>query len=100
MSVSFDGASTLQAATSHQCSRDADGDGEGVEGGRNGYSSDSVEAALIRDKLHVVPSENHDQMEEEASDSEETPCSSSGTDGEGVGATLIMLYNSTMSLVQ
>jgi len=26
-------------------------------------------------------------MEEEASDPEETPCSSSGTDGEGVGAT-------------
>jgi len=84
MSVSFDGASTLQAATSHQCSRDANGDGEG---GRNGYPSDSVEAALIRDKLRVVSSENHDQMDEEASDSEETPCSSSGTDGEGVGAT-------------
>jgi len=85
MSVSFDKASTLQAATSHQCSRDADGDGEG---GRNGYPSDSVEAALIRDKLHVVSSEDHDQMQEEVSDSEETPCSSRGTDGEGVGATL------------
>ena len=84
MSVSFDGASTLQAATSHQCSRDADGDGEG---GRNGYPSDSVVSALIRDKLHVVSSENHDQIKEEASDSEETPCSSSGPDGEGVGAT-------------
>jgi len=84
MSVSFDSALTLQAATSHQCSRDADGDGER---GRNGYPSDSAEAALIRDKLHVVTSENHDQMDEEASDSEETPCSSSGTDGEGVGAT-------------
>jgi len=45
MSVSFNEASTLQAATSHQCSRDADGDGEG---GRNGYPSDSVETALIR----------------------------------------------------
>ena len=36
MSVSFDSMQT-QAATSHQCSRDADGDGEG---GRNGYPSD------------------------------------------------------------
>jgi len=84
MSVSFDSASTLQAATSHQCSHDADGDGEG---GRNGYPSDSVEAALIRDKLDVVSSENHDQMEGEASGSEETPYSSSGSDGEGVGST-------------
>jgi len=84
MSVSFDSASTLQAATSHQCSRNVDGDGEG---GRNGYPSDSVEAALIREKLYVVPSEDHDQMEEEASDSEEASCPSSGTDGEGVGAT-------------
>jgi len=83
MSVSFDEASTLQAATSHQCSRDADGDGEG---GRNGYPSDSVEVALIRDKFDVS-SEDHDQMQEEASDSEETPCTSSDTDGEGVGAT-------------
>ena len=48
-----------------------------------------MEAALIRDKLHVVPSENHDQMDDEASDSEETPCSSSGTDGEGVDATVV-----------
>jgi len=88
MSVSFDKASTLQAAISHQCSRDADGDGER---GRNGYPSDSVEAALIRDKLHVVPSEDHDQMEEEASDSKETPYSSSGTDSEGVGATVFIV---------
>jgi len=87
MSVSFDKASTLQAATSHQCSRDADCDGEG---GRNGYPSDSVEAALIRDKLHVVSSENHDQVDEEASGSEETPCSSSGSDGEGVGTTVLI----------
>ena len=87
MSVSFDNAVTLQSVTSHQCSRDADGDGEG---GRNGYPSDSVEAALIRDKLHVVISENHDQMDEVASDSEETPCSSSGTGGEGVGATGVL----------
>ena len=78
MSVSFDNASTLQAATSHQCSRDADGDGEG---GRNGYPSDSVKAALIRDKFDVVPSGDHDQMQEEASDHEETSCSSSDTDG-------------------
>jgi len=84
MSVSFDKAPTLQAAISHQCSRDADGNGEG---GRNGYPSDSVEAALIRDKFDVVPSEDHDQMQEEASDSEETPCTSSGSDGEGVGTT-------------
>jgi len=84
MSVSVNEASTLQAATTHQCSRDADGDGEG---GRNGYPSDSVEAALIRDKFDVVPSEDHDQMHEDAFDSEETPCTSSDTDGEGVGAT-------------
>jgi len=79
MSVSFDSTATLQTATSHQCSRDADGDGEG---GRNGYPSDSVEAALIRGELYVVPSEDHDQMEEEASDSEEAPCPSSDSDGE------------------
>jgi len=91
MSVSFDKASTLQAATSHQCSRDADGDGDG-EGGRNGYPSDSVEAALIRDKIHVVPSEDHDQMERKASDSEETPCTSSDIYGEGVGATVHPFY--------
>ena len=84
MSVSFNEAPARQAATSHQCSRDVDGDGEG---GRNGYHSDSVEAALIRDKFDVVPSEDHDQMQEEASDSEETPYTSSDTDGEGVGAT-------------
>ena len=46
-----------------------------------------MKAALIREKLYVVPSEDHDQMEEEASDSEEAPCSWSGTDGEGDGAT-------------
>jgi len=58
------------------------------------YPSDSVEAALIREKLYVVPSEDHDQMEKEASDSEEAPCPSSdsdgeadSTDGEGAGAT-------------
>jgi len=84
LSVSFNEASTLQAVTSHQCSRDAYGN---VEGGRNGYPSDSVEAALIRDKFDVVPSEDHDQMQEEASVCEETPCTSSDTDGEGVGAT-------------
>jgi len=52
-----------------------------------------VEAALIRDKLHVVPSEDHDQMEDEASDSEETPYSSSCTEGEGVGATVFFVIN-------
>ena len=49
-----------------------------------------MEAALIRDKIHVVTSKDHDQMDEEASDSEETPCSSSGSDGEGVGTTLCL----------
>jgi len=67
MSVSFDSASTLQAATSHQCSRDTDEDGEG---GQNGYPSDSVEAAVTKKKLFVVHSEDHDRMEEEPSDSE------------------------------
>ena len=47
-----------------------------------------MEAALIRDKFDVVPSEDHDQMQEEASDSEETPYTSSDTDGEGVGTTV------------
>jgi len=58
------------------------------EAGRNGYPSDSVEAALIREKFYVVSSEDHDRMEEEASDSEEAPCPSSGMDGEGVGRQL------------
>jgi len=95
MSVSFDSASTLQAATSHQCSRDADGDGEG---GRNGYPSDSAEAALTSKKFYVVQSEDHDRMEEEPFDSEEAPCPTSddesldedeanSSDGEGAGAT-------------
>ena len=77
MSVSCSTASTLQTATSHQCSRDADGDGEG---GRNGYPSDSMKAALIRDKFYVDPSEDHDRMEEEESDSEDAPCPSSDSD--------------------
>jgi len=87
MSVSCSTASTLQAATSHQCSRDADGDGKG---GRNGYPSDSVKAALTREKLYVDQSEDHDRIEEEVSDSEEAFCPSSeadSSDGEGVGAT-------------
>jgi len=93
MSVSFDSESTLQAATSHQCSRDADGDGEG---GRNGYPSDSVKAALTREKYYVDQSEDHDRMEEDTFDSEKAPCPSSddeseanNSDGEGVGATII-----------
>ena len=49
-----------------------------------------MEVALIRDKFDVS-SEDHDQMQEEASDSEETPCTSSDTDGEGVGATYAKL---------
>ena len=69
----------LPPAINAVVNRDADGDGEG---GRNGYPSDSVEAALIRGELYVVPSEDHDQMEEEASDSEEAPCPSSDSDGE------------------
>ena len=72
MSVSFDSALTLQAATSHQCSHDTDGDGEG---GRNGYPSDSAKATLTREKYHVDVSEDHDHMGEEPSDSEEAPCS-------------------------
>jgi len=72
MSVSFDSALTLQAATSHQCSRDANGDGEG---GRNGYHSDSAKATLTREKMYVDDPEDHDQIEEEPSDSEEAPCS-------------------------
>jgi len=72
MSVSFDSASTLQAATSHQCSRDADGDGEG---GRNGYPSDSAKVTLTHKKFYVDASEDHDQTGEEPSDSEEAPCS-------------------------
>ena len=89
MSVSFDSALTLQAATSHQCSRDANGDGEG---GRNGYPSDSVEAALIRKKFDVDQSEDHDRMEKETFDSEKASCPSSevdSSDGEGVGTTTI-----------
>ena len=54
MSVSFDSAVTLQSATSHQCSRDADGDGEG---GRNGYPSDSMKAVLAK-KFYVAESED------------------------------------------
>ena len=50
-----------------------------------------MEAALIRDKFDVVPSGDHDQMQEEASDLEEIPCSSSDTDGEGAGSTFIKL---------
>jgi len=49
MSVSFDSMQT-EAATSHQCSRDADGDGEGD---RNGYPSVPAEAALTKKKLYV-----------------------------------------------
>ena len=84
---------TQQAATSHQCSRDADGNGEG---GRNGYPSDSVKAALTREKYYVDQSEDHDRMEEDTFDSEKAPCPSSddeseanNSDGEGVGATII-----------
>jgi len=96
MSVSFDSAVTLQTATSHQCSRDADGDGEGS---RNGYPSDSVKAALTREKYYVAEYEDHDRTGEEAFDSEEVPCPTSdendddegeadSTDGEGAGATI------------
>ena len=53
MSVSFDSASTLQAATSHQCSRDVDGDGEG---GRNGYPSDSKKRpCYVRNIMSTSP---------------------------------------------
>ena len=94
MSVSFDNAATLQSATSHQCSCDADGNGEG---GRNGYPSDSMKATLTK-KFYVAESEDHDQTIAEEFDSEEAPCPTSdeddndreeadSTDGEGAGAT-------------
>ena len=94
MSVSFDNAVTLQSVTSHQCSRDADGDGEG---GRNGYPSDSMKATLTK-KYYIAESEDHDQTRVEEFDSEEAPCPTSDeddndeeeadcTDGEGAGAT-------------
>ena len=76
MSVSFDSAVTQQSATSHQCSRDADGDGEG---GRNGYPSDSMKAVLTK-KFYVAESEDHDQTREEEFDSEEAPCPTSDED--------------------
>jgi len=79
MSVSFDSAVTLQTAISHQCSRDAD---EDSEGGRNGYPSDSVKAALTRDKCYVAESEDHDRTGEEPFDSEEAPCPTSDGDDE------------------
>ena len=104
MSVSFDNASTLQATTSHQCSRDADGDGEG---GRNGYPSDSMKATLTK-KYYVAESEDHGQTRPEEFDSEEAPCPTSdeddndeeeadSTDSDGAGATVslhicIVLY--------
>jgi len=95
MSVSFDNVATLQSATSHQCSRDADGHGEG---GRNGYPSDSVKAALT-EKFYVAEPEDHDRTRVEEFDSGEAPCPTSegddseeeeadSSDGEGVGATL------------
>jgi len=62
MSVSFDSMQT-QAATSHQCSPDADGDGKG---GWNGYTSDRENAVLQMKKYYVDNSEDHNQMEQEA----------------------------------
>jgi len=94
MSVSFDNAATLQSTISHQCSRDADGNGEG---GRNGYPSDSMKATLTK-KYYVADSDDHNQTKVEEFDSEEAPCPTSdeddndeeeadSTDGEGAGAT-------------
>jgi len=88
---------TQQAATSHQCSRDADGNGEG---GRNGYPSDSVKAALTREKYYVAEPEDHDRTRVEEFDSGEAPDPTSdgedsdeeevdSSDGEGVGATAV-----------
>jgi len=95
MSVSFDNVATLQSATSHQCSRDADGHGVG---GRNGYPSDSVKAVLT-EKYYVAEPEDHDQTRVEEFDSGEAPCPTSeendseeeeadSSDGEGAGATI------------
>jgi len=94
MSVSFDNVATLQSATSHQCSRDADGNGEG---GRNGYPSDSMKATLT-EKFNVAEPEDHDRTRGEEFDSGEAPCPTSdeddsdeeeadSSDGEGAGAT-------------
>ena len=94
MSVSFDSAVTQQSATSHQCSRDADGDGEG---GRNGYPSDSMKANLTK-KFYVAEPEDHDQTRTEEFDSGEAPYPTSdeddsdeeeadSSDSEGAGAT-------------
>jgi len=65
MSASISSMQT-QAVATHQCSRDTNGDGEG---GRSNYPSDPQQAAFIK-KKYVAHSEDHDQMEEEASDSE------------------------------
>jgi len=94
MSVSFDNVAILQSATSHQCSRDADGNGEG---GRNGYSSDSMKATLT-EKFNVAEPEDHDRTRVEEFDSGEAPCPTSdeddsdeeevdSSDGKGAGAT-------------
>ena len=94
MSVSFDNVATLQSANSHQCSRDADGNGER---GRNGYPSDSMKATLT-EKFYVAEREDHDQTGAEEFDSGEAPCPTSdeddsdeeeadSSDGEGAGAT-------------
>jgi len=96
MSVSFDNVATQQSATSHQCSRDADGNGEGC---RNGYPSDSVKAALT-EKYYVAEPEDHDRTRVEGFDSGEAPGPTSdeddsdeeeadSSDGENAGATLI-----------
>jgi len=95
MSVSFANVATLQSATSHQCSRDADGNGEG---GRNGYPSDSMKATLTK-KYYVAEPGDHDQTEAEEFDPGEAPCPTSdedysddeeadSTDDEGAGATI------------
>jgi len=53
----------------HQPSMQCDADGHG-EGGRSNYPSDPQQAALTINKKYVAHSEDDDQMEEEASDSE------------------------------
>jgi len=103
MSVSFDNVATLQSATSHQCSRDADGNGKG---GRDGYPSDSMKATLTK-KYHVAEPVDHDQTGAEEFDPGEAPCPTSdeddsdveeadSTDGEGAGATVLKTIHVTV----
>jgi len=66
MSVSIEDTQT-QAATAHQCRRDADGVDEG---GWSNYPSDPQRTALQKKKFYVSHSEDRDRTAEETSDSE------------------------------